>query len=445
MGLFDLIKDGIELFERWPRLRERLKDTRLRAWLEKPLPTVEPDKGFAVAIVHLENDDNHEFENLVYGQLEKLKDFQVLRFDRKISVSTLDQGSAIGHNRARELLEESGADVLVWGNVIRIANSAAPRLYFTTLRHGISAEDPYSVRKFKLPEVFWRDLADIVSLMTLSSQAELRPGTYSYDRLSSFIDRVKGLLEWSRRQPGWTAFDRVRVEFAIGRALCLRGNGLGQREDLQKALEIFQASLMRPEGASTPQWSSFQQTLGETIFLNAGELSRATGRSETELYGLSIEAFRVALDGLSAAIAPGQRALCLFLLGSALQLKDFLAPNSSVAEEALASFEQCTTLWKRDTDGLRWGLAQMKMGEMLTRIGVLQKNEDVLYKAVIHCLEARKRLACVKDFHAVSALIAAGKAVDALKAMGDGVYKRYAAQIDKAFLDSSVQRETITS
>jgi hypothetical protein len=81
-------------------------------WLEKPLPKVDPSKGFGVAVAHLENDENHEFEHLICVQLEKMKDFQVVRFDRKILVSSLDQGSALGHDKARRFLEESGAHVL---------------------------------------------------------------------------------------------------------------------------------------------------------------------------------------------------------------------------------------------------------------------------------------------------------------------------------------------
>jgi hypothetical protein len=443
MNLFNLVKDGLDLFDRWPRVRERLKDTRFGIWLEKPLPKVDPSKGFGVAVAHLENDENHEFEHLICVQLEKMKDFQVVRFDRKILVSSLDQGSALGHDRARRFLEESGAHVLVWGNVIRIGNSGAPRLYFTTLRHGISAEEPYSVRAFKLPEVFWHDLADIVSLMTLGLQAELQPGHQSYDELSSFIDRVNELLEWSRNQPGWTEFNRLRVEFAVGTGLCSRGKNLHQKDDLKKALRIFRSSRLRPKGSSTSEWSAFQETVGQTVFFSARELAEADGCPEVELYDLVIASLREALDGLSAVYAPVHRALCLFQLGTAMQLRDLIAPDYTLTEEALAAFEQCAKLWKPDTDALRWGLAKTKIGEVLTRIGIAQKNEELLYQSVLHCLDARKRLATLKDDYslsAVSALLAAGKAVDALKALGDPTYDRFAPRIDKAFLESSNQR-----
>jgi hypothetical protein len=135
------------------------------------------------------------------------------------------------------------------------------------------------VRAFKLPEVFWHDLADIVSLMTLGLQAELQPGHQSYDELSSFIDRVNELLEWSRKQPGWTEFNRLRVEFAVGTGLCSRVKNLHQKDDLKKAIHIFRSSRLRPKGSSTSEWSAFQETVGQTVFFSARELAEADRKS----------------------------------------------------------------------------------------------------------------------------------------------------------------------
>ena len=150
-----------------------------------PLPRADP-KRFSIAVAHLEGDANSELEQILVDALSRFIDadqgsggpsLQVLHFDRTIELKggDLEIEASKGHEAARRLLMESGADVLLWGKVLREGNETRPRLFWTPARvtaHG-KTTDLYAVRDFELPAVFWADLAQWLGLLVESQAAEL--------------------------------------------------------------------------------------------------------------------------------------------------------------------------------------------------------------------------------------------------------------------------------
>jgi hypothetical protein len=129
---------------------------------QKPLPRADPNR-FSIAVAHLEGDANSELEQILVDALGRLVDadqssggrsLQVLHFDRTIELKggDLEIEASNGHEAARRLLMESGADVLLWGKVLREGNETRPRLFWTPARasaHG-KTTDLYAVRDFEL-------------------------------------------------------------------------------------------------------------------------------------------------------------------------------------------------------------------------------------------------------------------------------------------------------
>jgi hypothetical protein len=151
----------------------------------KPLPRADP-KRFSIAVAHLEGDANSELEQILVDALGRFVDadqgsagpsLQILHFDRTIELKGGDLEIEVskGHEAARRLLAESGADVLLWGRVLKEGNQTRPRLFWTpalATAHG-KATDLYAVQEFELPAVFWTDLAQWLGLLVENQAEEL--------------------------------------------------------------------------------------------------------------------------------------------------------------------------------------------------------------------------------------------------------------------------------
>ena len=100
---------------------------------QKGLPQSGP-RHFVVAVGHLENDQDHRYEQLIPEALKEFEGIDTLLFDRTIPLDGPRPGESvrIGHERAREYLEESGAHVLIWGTVLSHQDESLPKLYLTS-------------------------------------------------------------------------------------------------------------------------------------------------------------------------------------------------------------------------------------------------------------------------------------------------------------------------
>jgi hypothetical protein len=139
----------------------------------EPLPRADPQR-FSIAVAHLEGDANSELEQILVDALSRFVDadqssggpsLQVLHFDRTIELKGGDPEieASKGHEAARRLLMESGADVLLWGKVLKEGNETRPRLFWTPASVGAHgrATGLYAVQEFELPAVFLTDLTQL--------------------------------------------------------------------------------------------------------------------------------------------------------------------------------------------------------------------------------------------------------------------------------------------
>src|SRR5690242_16161806 len=116
------------------------------------LPTA-PAGRLAIAVAHLERDQDREHETLVRDGLREFEGAEVLRVDRTVDPDQPDEKNA--DEEARVLLRQTGADVLIWGSVISLSgkSASAMRLFWTPARDvsGAKSTGKYQTETIELP------------------------------------------------------------------------------------------------------------------------------------------------------------------------------------------------------------------------------------------------------------------------------------------------------
>src|SRR5208337_4358851 len=231
------------LWWNWDEVRSRPGISSLveRIFVE-PLPSC-GNGSFCVAVMHFENDDHRNYEDLVVAGLAPLEGITVLRFDRTISLRGARPQDVIttGNRRAREYLERSAAHLAIWGHVQHRDNKGVPLLYWTTnestgLPRAYGYYDPNGVI---LPAIFWTDFSDVLQLLVMHQYAEFEEqrGRYIAQRLKPFIERVRALLANNTQLDGKAKY---QTHMVIANALEIHGEQSGQNELLQDAISQFQ-------------------------------------------------------------------------------------------------------------------------------------------------------------------------------------------------------------
>ena len=96
------------------------------------------------------------------------------RARRRLKRALLGDATPQTLSKVRQYLRETGADVLIWGQVIRHGDRSVPKLY---LEHASAREETRLVHQgryaltewtLELPEVFWSDLRTILELKIAS-------------------------------------------------------------------------------------------------------------------------------------------------------------------------------------------------------------------------------------------------------------------------------------
>jgi tetratricopeptide (TPR) repeat protein len=233
--------------------------------------------------------------------IEEFPGVQVLRFDRRIALDQDSRDEALrqAYENARSLLSGSGADVLIWGTVLKTDGKSLPKLHWTTAAE-VSLQG-YSGRyvpteDLNLPPLFWDDLVEVLRLVVARYGAEFLAsrGQFIADRLKPFVERVRTLLAHARWSPGAWA----DVSETLGVALVLFGQEALDKQALGEAVGIFRAVLeVRPRDQLL-DWAMTQNNLGNALLL-LGQLETGTDQLQE-----AMGAFRAALEELTRKRAP---------------------------------------------------------------------------------------------------------------------------------------------
>lgn len=351
-------------FRQFPGIRSVLARRSL-----SPLPKSAPNR-FTVAIAQLDGDTNEETRTLLAQSLADVSSLDTTLFERAIPLSTGNIRVAVesGHVQAREYLAESGADVLIWGVVLRHDGQSIPKLFWTTsASDGFSiAPDRYPINPdLELPEIFWKDLAQVLHLLVEHGVTRSSSEGKSVDstELSSYIDKVSSLLRGSTAQ-GWSAETKTRVKFILANALVTLGERSGEPRHLDEAKTLYRDVLTTWTRESSPmRWADGSARLGKTIVLKA---EASAGTTEIEE---AVRIFRDVIVVVETTHDANQIGLAKMFLGNGL--KSVALGDSTVQryKEAIAVYREVEQCWQRGRSPDRWASLQLNFGIVLRQLG----------------------------------------------------------------------------
>jgi tetratricopeptide (TPR) repeat protein len=332
-----------------------------------PLPKAKPDV-FTVAVARLEDDEKADMEMTIARDLRDLgksNGIAVLEFPRVIS----DEDPPAGHAMARKWLNESGAQILIWGRVLVVpGRPAVPQLYWTNSEG--SSERNESGRygldeNLRLPPVFQIDLSEILRLLvvTQSCAFHAEEGDFVADRLRPFIERVSRLLEGDAAKK-WTAENIARTEVILGGALSTVGEQSGDNVAVSEAIDLNKGALTGFTRQQYPlDWAQTQNDLGAALS-ELGE--RETG---TQHLTEAVAAYRAALEERTRARLPLYWAQTQNNLGATLARLGEREPGIADFQEAVAALRAALQERTRERVPLDWAQTQNNLGLALADVG----------------------------------------------------------------------------
>ncbi len=238
------------------------------------------------------------------------------------------------HRRGLAVLSQTGADVVIWGEVKKVNKKL--RLRFLT--KGDAADNTYSVIEnaddLLLEPDFGEDVGALIAakVLTLTELTDEDRGGFLTPRMDLALRITAPLV---RAMPvGLDADARGAIQHAHGRALLFLGNEKGEATLLEQAVDAFDAALTERTQDRVPlDWATAQNNLG-TALANLGEREAGTARLEQ-----AVAAYRAALTERRQDRVPLDWAATLGTEGMALLT---LADRTGDLGRARQALEQLT-------------------------------------------------------------------------------------------------------
>jgi hypothetical protein len=159
----------------WDDISKRPGIIELLSWLsERPIPKVQPGH-LTIALAHLEDDKDNGFEKLIEDTISSNNYADLIKVDRTINAhhfANEHQSHEYAVAEAKNILLESGCDIVLWGTVIGINDKSAVRLNWT-MANNINMpkeSERYEISSVSLPSLFDDDLKNIIKQLLQSRQ-----------------------------------------------------------------------------------------------------------------------------------------------------------------------------------------------------------------------------------------------------------------------------------
>jgi tetratricopeptide (TPR) repeat protein len=360
----------------------------MSGWTPKfSLPRADSHR-FSVGVAHLEYDESYEFEDFLGESIhnfDRKTGVEPLRFDRTICLEGQpEEAEKRGHEKARQYLRESGAQVLVWGAV---RGKKAVRLYWTSSTSGRESESAYLPKDFELPTVLQKDLMDILKLIILTQSAQYFPreGHYITDQLAPFIERVRQLMIERAQQTGWDVDTLAGVNLLLANAQATFGDQKGDNRSLKEAVTAYDEALKEWTRERAPlKWAMTQNNLGSALRV-LGERESGTMHLEQ-----AVLAYNEALKGRLRQRVPldwagTQNGLC-----GALTVLGKRESGTTHLEQAVTACNEALKERTRERVPLYWATTQNNLGTALRSLGERESGTTHLEQAVMAYHEALK-------------------------------------------------------
>lgn len=356
----------------------------------KPLPHAVSD-SFTIAVVHLDNDINSDSERILIEALSEFRGINVMRIDRVIAPNSASIKTAIeeGHKQARLMLDKIGADVLIWGKVLKQGGDKSTMKLFWTTYPELSlkkSEGRYRpTKELNLPELFWKDLVDLLGLLVINHGVSYTDLWERHDvnKLNLFVDRVQTLLNHQEKR--WDVETRTQIKQVLADSLITLGIHSGRKEAFREAVEFYREALRgKPRNRFPLDWAHINEGLGAALGL-LGEREPGTARlKEAET------CYREAIIEYTKHNAETERVFALQNLAVILGNIAYREASMVYLGRALAYSDEALKVFNRERFPLQWAYIQHNRGNYLKMMGELNESTATLEESVSTLQEVLK-------------------------------------------------------
>ncbi|OHC74471.1 MAG: hypothetical protein A3G18_11300 [Rhodospirillales bacterium RIFCSPLOWO2_12_FULL_58_28] len=290
---------------------------------------------------------------------------------------------------ARQWLAQSGADLLIWGEV----PEPGMTLYLRFIPAETEGEDKPGLfglaATLILPANFGPELAEIllaVSLAAVVTQNEKKLVGLNEQRaesLAAIMPIIKHL------PPGLTTRERSAVKMCFGNVLAGEAARRNSLDLYQMAAQTYRAALEGISHNASPfDWAIAHKHLGSVL----QALGERTNDKET--LNAAAAAFGEALKVLTKGDNPGEWATTQNRLGLTFYKLDLIAGDTERIKLALTAFQSALQVFTRSETPQLWAEALNNFAQAAQVLGEQLRNPEVLEKAANACrsaLEVRKK------------------------------------------------------
>jgi hypothetical protein len=243
---FLLLAAALFVWWKWEDIVKRPGVARFIGRFKRSAIPTAPAGRLTVAVAHLDKDKDREHETLLLDELRQFEGVETVPAPWTMDPDEPDKNKT--EKKAQSLLQQTGADVLIWGSVISLSGKSAMRLYWTPARDvsGAKSTGKYQpqTETIALPPEFWND--QILGLLTQSRIAALA------DKLAPLIAQVRALVQ--SKEGVWNPETLAGVRFSLANALELDGEQSGKNEPLAESIALYRQVL--------DEWTRARRSLG---------------------------------------------------------------------------------------------------------------------------------------------------------------------------------------
>ncbi|MCE2739155.1 MAG: tetratricopeptide repeat protein [Rhodobacter sp.] len=279
--------------------------------------------------------------------------------------------------RGQAVLSQTGADVVIWGEV----KNANKKLRLRFLTKSDAADNTYSLIEnaddLLLEPGFGEDVGALIAVktLTLTTLTVEEQGGFLTPRMELALRITAPLV--AEMPAGLDADARGAIQFAHGTALWFLGRADAGTARLEQAVTAYRAALTERRQDRVPlDWAMTQNNLGSAL-QTLGEREAGTARLEQ-----AVEAYRAALTERRQDRVPLDWAMTQNNLGNALWTLGEREAGTERLEEAEAAYRAALTEWTQDRVPLDWARTQNNLGNALATLGEREAGTARLEQAV---------------------------------------------------------------
>ena len=354
----------------WPEgpAEQTCVETYFDAEIERPLGS------YLIIVTDLANDPDLTQSNLTDRSMRRLYGddlgaaIQLERINCMIYSTTGNAGqrAAAAEELASDIARRSGADVVLWGEVI-----SRDELIALSMTHAnMTLDGDYRVEKSTLTTDFGADMGAMIAakMLTLVETTHRDEGNYLEPRMRRVLDLTAPLMV---NPPAEIRLeDKSRLYFAHAKALQYIGMQANDVAKLEESVAAYQVVLHGLTRTDAPlDWAAIENNLGVAL----SELgNRAEGAQAIKLLEQSKAAYQLALLERKREVVPLDWAMTQNNLGTVLfRLTKYASAGHRLAllKEAIAAYRSSLLELRREAAPLAWASVKNNLASALVDLG----------------------------------------------------------------------------